>query len=188
MVVGSINKFFFIVFTIFFVIWSWAWSTNFNPTKCDDGHQFGSPKCVVSNMWTMTHLVPTCNVNGYGEFGNCSTLKYILVCHCLGWWLWHWINRFNPRDYVYLQKITPVTLDVIVKLVILHVWKVLPFVMLLLEVHDAQTWKDRVHNSMSCHLPNVGGQMDPSLVVVHARFHYMLGGQFIGIVTMFICD
>ncbi len=64
----------------------------------------------------------------------------------------------------------------------------LPFGVLLLEVHDAQTWKDHVHNSMSCHLLNVGGQIDPSSVVVHARLHYMLGGQFIGIATMFICD
>ncbi len=64
----------------------------------------------------------------------------------------------------------------------------LSFGVLLLEVHDVQTWKDHVHNSMLCHLPNVYGQIDPSWVVVHARLHYMLGGQFIGIVTMFICD
>jgi len=40
---------------------------------------------------------------------------------------------FEPRDYVYLQQITPTTLDVIISRVILCVQKVLPFEVLLLE-------------------------------------------------------
>jgi hypothetical protein len=58
------------------------------------------------------------------------------------------------------------TLDVNASRVILHVRKVLPSGMLLLEGQDGQTWKDHVHNCAPCHLPNVDGQMDPSLTMV----------------------
>ncbi len=61
--------------------------------------------------------------------------------------------------------------------VILHVRKVLPSRVLLLEGQDGQTWKDHVPNYTSCHLPNVDGQIDASLVVVHVGLQCMLCGQ-----------
>jgi hypothetical protein len=53
----------------------------------------------------------------------------------------------------------------IAKHIILWLQKVLPYVILLLEGQDGQTRKDRVHNCTLGHLPNVDGQIDPSLVV-----------------------
>jgi len=44
--------------------------------------------------------------------------------------------------------------------------KFLPSRLLLLEGWDGQTWKNHVHNCAPCHLPNVDGQIDPSLVMV----------------------
>jgi hypothetical protein len=41
--------------------------------------------------------------------------------------------------------------------------------MLLLEGQNGQTWKDHVCNYAPCHLPNVNGQIDPSLIVVPAN-------------------
>ncbi len=76
-----------ILFTIFFIVWLGAQTTNLNPTTCDDGYHFGWSKNVVSSMWIMSSLVPTCNVNGYGEFGNCLTLKYTLISHYSKRWL-----------------------------------------------------------------------------------------------------
>ncbi len=31
---------------------------------------------------------------------------------------------------------------------------------------NGQTWKDYVHNCVPCHLPNVDGQIDPSLAMI----------------------
>jgi len=50
--------------------------------------------------------------------------------------------------------------------VILHVQKVLPSKVLLLESQDGQTWKEHVCNCAPCHLPNVNDQIDPSLTMV----------------------
>ncbi len=61
---------------------------------------------------------------------------------------------------------TPTTLDVTARCVILHVQKVIPSKVLLLEGQDGQTWKDHVRKCAPCHLPNVNGQIDPSLIVV----------------------
>ncbi len=72
--------------------------------------------------------------------------------------------------------------------VILHVWKVLPFGMLLLEGQDGQTWKGHVCNCAPCHLPNVDCQMDPSLAMVLAGLQCMLCGQVLEVATMLICD
>jgi hypothetical protein len=35
----------------------------------------------------MNNYVSMCNANGYGKFGNCSTLKYFILCHHLRRWL-----------------------------------------------------------------------------------------------------
>jgi hypothetical protein len=64
-----------------------------------------------------------------------------------------------------MQQITLTILDVTPRRVVLCVWKVLPFGVLL-EGQDGQTWKDHVHNCAPCHLPNVDGQMDASLIMV----------------------
>jgi hypothetical protein len=39
-----------------------------------------------------------------------------------------------------------------------------------LKGQDGQTWKDHMWNCMPCHLLDVDGQIDPSLVVVLANF------------------
>jgi hypothetical protein len=38
----------------------------------------------------------------------------------------HWVHRFKLGEYVYLQWITLIMLDVIMGHVILHLWKLLP--------------------------------------------------------------
>ncbi len=97
--------------------------------------------------------------------------------------MWRWLSAlirfegFEQGDYVYLQQITPTILDVIARHVILCVQKVLPSGMLLLEGWDGQTWKDHVRNCAPCHLPNVDGQVDPSLTVVLVGLSCMLCGQ-----------
>ncbi len=57
-------------------------------------------------------------------------LCYAIVC---GGCYWLQIHKFELRDYIYLQQTTMITLNVITQHVILHVWKILPFGMLLLE-------------------------------------------------------
>ncbi len=91
-------------------------------------------------------------------------------------------------DYVYLQQTTPTTLDVTTDRVILHVQKVLPFEIFLLEGQDGQTWKDHVCNCALCHLPNVDGQIDPSLAVIHVGLQCMLCGQFTRTANMLVYD
>jgi len=61
-------------------------------------------------------------------------------------------------------------------------------IVLLLEGQDDQTWKDRVHNCTLCHLPNVDGQIDPSLAVDPIKWLYMLCGQSIKVAIILIYD
>jgi hypothetical protein len=80
-----------------------------------------------------------------------------------------------------MQQTTPTTLDVTSGRLILHVRKALHFKVLLLKGQDGQTWKDHVRNCVPCHLPNVDGQINPSLVymlvydvlAVHKSCHYV---------------
>ncbi len=58
---------------------------------------------------------------------------------------------------------------------------------MLLEGQDGQTWKDHVCNHALCHLPNVDGQIDPSLVVVFISLQCMMCGQSLGATTKLIC-
>ncbi len=67
---------------------------------------------------------------------------------------------------VYLQQTTPTTLDVVAGHTILQMRKVLAFRVFMLEGHDGVVWKDHVCNYAPCHLPNVDGIVDPSLVVI----------------------
>ncbi|KAH8953575.1 hypothetical protein BDL97_08G034600 [Sphagnum fallax] len=99
-----------------------------------------------------------------------------------------WVCGFKLGDYVYLKQITSTTLDVITGCVILHVQEVLPFGILLLEGRDGQTWKNHVCNCVPCHLPNVNGQIDPSLVVIPIGLRCMLCGLFTGTTTMLVYD
>ncbi len=66
----------------------------------------------------------------------------------------------------------------IAKCVILQGRKVLPFGMLL-EGQNGQTWKDRMHNCVLCHLLHVDGCIDLSLAIIHVGLCYMLCGQAI---------
>jgi hypothetical protein len=58
---------------------------------------------------------------------------------------------------VYPQQITPTTLDVIVRHIVLRVQKVLLFKVLLLKGQDGQIYKDHVCNFALCHLLHVDG-------------------------------
>jgi len=69
-------------------------------------------------------------------------------------------DKFEPRDYVYLQYTTLTILDVIMGCVILRVRKVLPFGVFLGGQNGHGTWKDHMHNCVLCQLPNVDGQID----------------------------
>ncbi len=57
-----------------------------------------------------------------------------------------------------------------------------------MEGQDGQTWKDHVCNCVPCPLPNVGGQIDPSLTRVLASLQCMLYGQSLRTTIMLICD
>jgi hypothetical protein len=98
------------------------------------------------------------------------------------------IHRFHVGDYVYLQHTTPTTLDVTVGCTILRVREVLVSGVLMLEGRDGVVWKDHVCNCAPCHLPNVDGIVDPSLVVVRADLRCMLCGSKGGAAHMLVCD
>ncbi len=48
--------------------------------------------------------------------------------------------------------------------------------------------KKHVRNCALCHLPNVNGQIDPTLALVPTIFCFMLCGQFARTPTMMMCD
>jgi hypothetical protein len=86
------------------------------------------------------------------------------------------IRKFHVGDYVYLQQTALTTLDVMPGRTILRMREVLDFGVLMLEGHDGVVWKDHVRNCAPCHLPNVDGTVDPSLVVVWVGLRCMLVG------------
>jgi hypothetical protein len=98
------------------------------------------------------------------------------------------IRRFHVGDHVYLQQIAPMTLDVTAGRTILQMREVLASRVLMLEGRDGVVWKDHVCNCAPCHLPNVDGIVDPSLVVVHAGLRCMLCGSRSGVAHMLVCD
>jgi len=91
-------------------------------------------------------------------------------------------------DYVYLQQIAAMTLDVTAGRTILRVREVLAFGVLMLEGRDGVVWKDHVRNYAPYHLPNVDGIVDPSLVVIRAGLRCMLCGSKGGAAHMLVCD
>jgi hypothetical protein len=95
------------------------------------------------------------------------------------------IRRFHVGDYVYLQQTAPTTLDVTIGHTIFRVRKVLASGVLMLEGRDGVVWKDHVHNCAPCHLPNVDGIVDPSLVVILVDLKCMSRG---GAAHMLVCD
>ncbi len=58
----------------------------------------------------------------------------------------------------------------------------------MLEGRDGVVWKDHVHNCAPCHLPNVNGIVDPSLVVIWTDLRCMLCGSRGGAAHMLVCD
>ncbi len=91
-------------------------------------------------------------------------------------------------DYVYLQRIAPTTLDATTCHTILRVRELLASRVLMLEGRDGVVWKDHVRNCAPCHLPNVDGIIDPSLVVVQVGLKCMLCGFRGGSTHMLVCD
>ncbi len=105
----------------------------FKMDECNGSNQFGWSQGVALNMWIMNNLVPTCNVNGYKEFNivqHQDTSHYAIMQRGRYWPL---VHKFELKDYVLLQQTFPTMLDVTIGCVILHVWKVLPSRVLLLE-------------------------------------------------------
>lgn len=68
-----------------------------------------------------------------------------------------------------MQQTPPTMLDMIAIHYFACVKGTKPFEVLLLEGQDGQTWKDHMQNFKLCHVPNVDGQIDPSLVFVPAN-------------------
>jgi hypothetical protein len=96
---------------------------------------------------------------------------------------------FHVGDYDYLQQIAVLTmLDVMAGHTILRVQEVLASRILMLEGCDGVIWKDHVRNCAPCHLPNVDGTIDPSLVMIQACLRCMLCGSKGGVAHMLVCD
>jgi hypothetical protein len=91
-------------------------------------------------------------------------------------------------DYVYLQYTTLKTLDIMAGRIILQMREVLASRVLILEGCDGVVWKDHVRNCAPCHLPNVDGTIDASLVVIRAGLRCMLCGFKGGVAHMLVCD
>jgi hypothetical protein len=69
------------------------------------------------------------------------------------------------------------------------VWKLLSSKMLLLEGQNGQTWKDHMHIYCTlCHLPNVDGQIDPSLYVASTNLQCMLYIESWRALIILVCD
>jgi hypothetical protein len=98
------------------------------------------------------------------------------------------IRRFHVGDYVCLQQTAPTTLDVMTSRTILQVREVLVSGVLMLEGRNGVVWTDHVHNCAPCHLPNVDGTVDPSLVVIRASLRCMLCGSRTTAAHMLVCD
>ncbi len=98
------------------------------------------------------------------------------------------IHRFHVGDYVYLQQITPMTLDVIAGRTILRVREVSASGILMLEGRDSVVWKVHVRNCAPRHLPNVDARVDPSLAVIRVDLRCMLCGSRGGAAHMLVCD
>jgi len=120
----------------------------------------------------------------YEEFGNFLASRYIMLCHYLKRWL-STLNSQIQDKRLCMFITTSTTLDV--GCVFLHVWKVLPLTMLLLEGQGSEIWKSHVQN-WSLSLPNVDGQIDPFLAFVFVGLQCILCEQSLGATIMLVCD
>jgi hypothetical protein len=69
---------------------------------------------MVLGMRVMNIYVSMCNANGYGKFGNCSTLKYFMLCHHLRRWLLTSSPHIQVRRLcIFIENNTMTMLDVI---------------------------------------------------------------------------
>jgi hypothetical protein len=69
-----------IVFTIFSIVWPWAWTTNLNLTWYYDNNELRWSKNGASRVWAMNNFVPTCNINKYGKFSNFLAPRHFTTC------------------------------------------------------------------------------------------------------------
>ena len=93
---------------------------------------------------------------------HCDTLRYARICNLIYqpqlWRLWQ-------KDYVYLQREAPRTLDVRAGRTILRVKEVLPSDFLLLEDNDGGDYRKHCRHYAPCHL-SIEGTVHPELAVV----------------------
>ncbi len=141
-------------------------------------------------MWfqALDNFILTCDAYGNGKFGNCSTLRYFLICH----YTWRWLLTLSLQ--VWAKKFCRLIVYFINYLRCLYMTyhfegpKGFFFGVLLLEGRNGQTWKDHVHNCAPCHLLHVDGHIDLSLVVIIVGLCYMLCRQATRATTMLICN
>jgi hypothetical protein len=98
------------------------------------------------------------------------------------------VHRFHPRDYVYLQQTTPITLDVIAGRIILRVREVLGSGVLLLKGRDGKLWKDHTRNCAPCYLPHIDGTVHPGTSHIPAGLRCRLCGSAKCATTKVICN
>jgi hypothetical protein len=138
-------------------------------------------------MWIVSHLVSTCYAHGYGKFGNCLTLGFIVLCH----YMWRWLSVLDLE--VWARRLCLLAADNIdyfgcdCKTCYSMCVEVLPSGVFL-EGQDGQTWKDHVRNCAPYQIPNVDGQRDPYLVVVPVGLWCMLCQQASRDAIMLIYD
>jgi hypothetical protein len=139
-------------------------------------------------MWTSNHLVSMFCAHGYGEFGNCLTLKYIVLCH----YLWRWLLTSNSK--VWTKKLCLLTIDNTDYFgrdyMTCYSSCAKGFTFL-----ECCCWKAEMvkHGRtmciiVPCLLPNVDGQIDLSLTMVHVSLWCVLYGPSLGVAIMLICD
>jgi hypothetical protein len=131
-------------------------------------------------MWVASSLVPTCwQLPNIGI--HCIMPLFVKVVIDLGFKglsleIMFTCNKQHQQLWMWLKDM------------LFYMWKVLPLGVLLLKGRDGQTWKDHVHNCVLCHLPNVDGQIDPSLAMIPIGLWCMSCGQYFGTTIMLICD
>ncbi len=89
---------------------------------------------------------------------------------------------------MYLQQIAPKTLDVMVGQVIFKMQEILPSRVIILEGQDRQVWKDHVQTCALCHLENINGHVNMSLMMIPWDLRCMLCGHANGASMMNLCN
>jgi hypothetical protein len=89
---------------------------------------------------------------------------------------------------MYLQQTAPKTLDVMVGQVIFKMQEILPFRVIILEGQNRQIWKDHLQICALCHLQNINGHVNMSLVMIPRNLCCMLCGHANGASMMNSCN